>query len=397
MERDRDTEVLTSEAYALYQQDYSLVPDLCCIDQLNLEISTLAKEIDSLCVKSLDWSLGDFLCVFLTGVVGGLCDLVIGKADGFDEPKLKNSSLGGLGKKLKEYDLKSNPIDAHIPGAKLGDHRLYSYGHDLFRLIDGVRIIMNGKGKLGVAGTSGVLELSQLQEGFTPPDEIWKAVIVLLLHLFKDFWTHRSLPIPGSTIIADLNGHKMPQWLDVITNDKDVNLRTLTGQGLSYGVNEMIPWLYLNLSSSDKQLDKRLFSEKLSIMKLMGHTISMLFNVGKVIATKNPFLLNVAQMLRILSLATKVIGMSIERNHMAIIKVSNQALKNKLELLETMIITDKAVQLVIATNQAIDQEALRWYENKLDKGLKRHEALIDMSRKIEELQEINNRLGGICE
>jgi len=336
------------------------IPNFSDIDSMNLpeirhQIEELTESIDSICIESLKWDHNDLLCVFLTGVIGGVADILIGKPGGYEEPKIKDISF--LGRKiknpLKSFDLNNNPIDKHIPGAPLGDHRLYSYGHDLLRFIQGIKLILTGTGPVGINGSGGMLELAQAPEGYVDPDAVWKAIIVLVLHLYKDFWTARSLPIPGSTLIAELNNNSMPEWLDEITNDKEVNLRMLSGQAFSIAINEIIPWLYLKIKYRHEDIANSMRVEKLTKMKLIGHSVSLLFNVGKVVTTQNPLLLNYGQIVRILTLAIKAIVSEADMKNKAKIKAGLQIHKNKLELLETMLITEKALVYTYDINRYV--------------------------------------------
>jgi hypothetical protein len=355
-----------------------IIPDLSDHDLMNLpeircQIEKLTESIDSISLESLKWDNYDLLCVFLTGVLGGVADILIGKPGGYEEPEIKDISFFGRKIKLKPFDLKNNPIDKQIPGAFGGDHRLYSYGHDLLRILQGIRLILNGTGPVGINGSGGILELAQSPENYTAPDAVWKAIIVLALHLYKDFWTARSLPIPGSTLIAELNNNTMPEWLDKITNDKEFNLRMLSGQALSIGINELIPWLYLKIKYHNENIPNIMFVEKLTKMKLIGHTVSLLFNVGKVITTQNPLLLNYGQIIRILTLAVKAIVSEADMKNKAKIKVGLQVHKNKLELLETMLITEKALVYTYDANIYVVNGMLQ-LEDKIESSRSEREA-----------------------
>ncbi len=375
------------------------------LPEIRNEIKELTAAIDSICIESLPWDKYDFLCVFFAGILGGLVDIFLGKPGGYKEPEIKNNSFFGLGKWLKDYDLKNNPIDKQIDGTFGGDHRLYSYGHDLFRFFDGVKLILEGKGHVGIYGNAGNIEsgfignlydefgkrqrfeLVSVPQNYTAPKSVWAAVIVLALHLYKDFWTARSLPIPGSTIIADLNNHKMPEWLHTLTNDKSVNLRTLSAQGLSISVCELIPWLYLKMKYHNKDVSKEMIDEKMDKMKLIAHTTSLLFNTGKVIATKNPFLLNYGQIIRIVHLAAKTIAKDLETTHKAKEKVSLHIHKNKLELLETMIITESAMVITKNVNAYV-RDGVFELQEKIDLSILERKNKIDQFN--EKLKEFSN-------
>ncbi|GAA0135822.1 hypothetical protein YSY43_26620 [Paenibacillus sp. YSY-4.3] len=238
----------------------------------------------------------DWIMMVLSGSIGALCDLVIGHPKGMDEPKITNSSFGGLGEQLKQYDLKNNPIDYQEPGAFGGDHRLYSYGHDLFRFFEGVRQTMFGE----YAGVSSV-GWGELVKEFPEYEQLdfGTAVIVNLLHLFKDFCTVRSLPIPGMTILANLNGDQMPAFAEKLYIDHGFNLRIVTGQALSVAAIEVMLRVYMFLRYFSADVSKEAIRSKRSKMLLFTHSFAMLFNLGKVAVTKNPFLLNVPQLLMI--------------------------------------------------------------------------------------------------
>lgn len=331
------------------------------------EMNLLSKEISDINIESLPFDKWDYLVVLLSGVCGGLIDIFVGKPGGYAEPKIKNDSFFGLGEKLKEFDIKKNPIDAHIPGAPVGDHRLFSYGHDLFRFFKGVRLIMGQADEIGIAGTGGII--SGNFSDFSSPDKVWKAVLILIIHLYKDFWTARSLPIPGSTIIADLNNNTMPQIIDDLTNKNEVNLRQLSSQVLSVTVIEIINRIYSFFKYHKSGIQKNQIVHKRNKMLLMGHSTAMLFNVGKIIATQNPFFLNWSQVIRIMMLAWKVIKENNEINHRAMIKSELTVLKSKYETLETVVMLNKAI----------------YYTNQIDKFIVEQKHLINDN--IETLKE----------
>lgn len=246
--------------------------------------------------ETLSWDKWDFVIVALSGFLGGLCDIVLGRPKGFDEPKVNNDSLFGLGKKIKEYDIKNNPIDFQEPGAFGGNHRLYSNGHDLFRFFDGVRQTMSGEYH-GVSSV-GWGEMVKQFPGYNQLD-LQTALLVNLLHLFKDFWTARSLPIPGMTFLAELNGNQMPELAQRLYIDQGLNLRVLTGQAMSIAAIEMILRVYMFLRYRKHNYAKETLKHKRSQLLLTAHSIAMLFNLGKAIVTKNPFLLNIPQLVLI--------------------------------------------------------------------------------------------------
>jgi hypothetical protein len=361
------------------------------INSLDEEITELNNEITSGDISPLKWDKGDYLTVFISGILGGLADIFVGMPGGYKEINVKNNSFLGLGEQLKNYDLSNNIIDTQIPNTSLGDHRLYSYGHDLFRFTNASSMIKNGEGVLGIIPSFGEMPLISLDP--TPSNE-WDSAIILLLHLFKDFWTKRSLPLPGSTAIANLNNNEMPEIIRDLYRNHEVNLRQLTGQLLSVTVIELTIriWLYFTYRKTNVPKDK--ISSKKNKMLLLGHSVGMLFNTGKVLVTQNPFLINIPQLIRIMYLGFKVLKDNTEITQKAITRANLAVYKNKIETLKTLIILDKAVVFTRHSIQSI-MENKRIFENQFlsnesdaDLGFK------NINEMLNNFTRLNKKLGG---
>nr|WP_144925380.1 hypothetical protein [Paenibacillus bovis] len=359
------------------------------IVQMNLdkEIALLEKEMNEINLNRIPFQASDFVVVFLAGLVGGVCDIVLGKpADGYNgilekahEPKINDDFAFGLGKYLKKYDLKNNPIDAHIPGAAVGDHRLYSYGHDLLRFFDAIRLMLNGEGIVGIRGLGGTVEytakdswmtsLEKLSIDRSDPKSYLKLAIILALHLYKDYCSARSLPIPGSTLLANLNGNQMPEFVDKLTNEMEYNLRTVNGKLLSIFSIEVIIGLYsfiVKRTEMGKTYTAEQHKEKKNNLLLMSHSIALLFNTGKVAVTKNPAFINFAQIIRIVKLAWNGIKATTDRNHMAVEKTNLSVLKTQMEQLQTLVLLDESIYYTKQIDRIINSNRQQFEEkNKL--------------------------------
>lgn len=375
------------------------------IKNLNLsqEIASLENEMNEITLTSVPFQISDFVVVFLAGLIGGACDIVFGKpADGYNgvlekahEPKINDDFAFGLGKYLKQFDLKNNPIDSQIPGAPAGDHRLYSYGHDLFRIFKAMTLMLNGKGEVGIHGLGGILSLETSNEKWLKslqdlniqpgdPKSYFKLAIILALHLYKDYCSARSLPIPGSTILANLNGDKMPEFLDKLTNEMEYNLRTVNGKILSIASIEIVIGIYsfiVKHTEKGKQYSVEQHKEKKEKLLLMSHSIAMLFNLGKVAITKNPAFINFAQIVRIVKLAWNCWKNEANKNNMAIEKVNMSALKNQMEELQTLILLDKSIYYTKQIDRLIVEKKGEFEE----KNKNRNEKLEKQRESLEEL------------
>lgn len=333
---------------------------------IEAEINQLQDDMSDIDLSSIPFDKFDLVIVFIAGLMGAACDIILGKpADGYngllksaEEPKINDKFAFGLGKYLKQYDLKNNPIDKTIPGIQVGDHRLFSYGHDLLRIFQTVAVMLTGTGPVGVTGLGGELILEQAPEKWienlkelgidgTKPDikSVIKILIILFLHLYKDYCSARSLPIPGLTYIANLNKDTMPRFLDELTNDKEFNLRTLNGQVLSVVSIELVISIY---SFIRKKTDKSTYSDeqyknKKEKLLLISHSIALAFNVGKVVLTNNPAFINFPQIIRIVKLVWDIVRAEININQKSIEKVNMSTLKNQLETSQTLILLDDSI------------------------------------------------------
>lgn len=365
------------------------------------EIQSLENEMNNISLSSIPFKSSDFVVIFLSGLIGGICDVIMGKpADGYSglleeasEPEINDDFAFGMGKYFKQYDLKNNPIDKTIPGISVGDHRLYSYGHDLLRFFQTIPVIMSGTGEIGVSGLGGVVELVQAPENYPGVDSIWEAIIVLALHLYKDYCSARSLPIPGSTLLASLNKDTMPEFLDKLTNDMEFNLRTLNGQLLSVATIEIMIGIYnfIQKNTDDgKRYTEREHKEKKEKMLLMAHSIAMMFNTGKVVLTENPAFINFPQIIRIVKLAWNGCKENIDRNHKAITKTNMGIIKNKLETMDTLILLDEAIYYTKQIDRLIVNMKFEFDEvnNKRNKNLKKGFRQLD--EMMTELKKLNS-------
>ncbi|MEA9357260.1 hypothetical protein SHI21_13630 [Bacteriovorax sp. PP10] len=265
----------------------------------------LENQIKGLQTSSLPWDKYDFLIAFLAGFSGAAADyLIVGGADRKDfKASCSEASTPNF---LKDYDLKNNPIDKQIPGASLGDHRLYSYGHDLTRISKAISLMRGNSSEIGIDSVHGILK-GTLHPNWNTNISIQQAMIILFLHLYKDFFTSRSLPIPGSTLIAELNGNKMPSWLEDAYIEKEFNLRTITGHTISAVIPEIIIRSYIFIKYYNTNHDREIVNHKRNEILLLSHSIVSGSNLTKSYLAQNPYLINYSEIMRTLSLASNVI------------------------------------------------------------------------------------------
>jgi hypothetical protein len=334
------------------------VDDSISSDEFVIQI---LKEIDTIDVKplfkeSIVFDKWDWIVIGLSSFVASLSDIVIGRPSGFKEPNIKNNSMLGLGKKIKDFEMRSNPIDFQDLKSFGGDHRLYSYGHDLLRFMEGVRQTMSGEYKGISSGFAGEVVK---QFGNYDAASLEKVILINALHLIKDFCTAKSLPLPGMTILANLNDDKMPEFVEKLYCDYGVNLRTMAAQAISLSVIEITIRLYSYLRYFNQDIDKDLHEDKLKKMLLLSHCIAGTINIGKVVVTQNPFMLNTGQFVLIIKYVVQLLNKQMENLK---IRIENkQAEVNNMELfvnVNTLLIVEydsivKAYNDIINTNELI--------------------------------------------
>ena len=122
-------------------------------------------------------------------------------------------------------------IDNAVGG---GDgHRLVGPTHDLLRFFQSIKALKEGKFTANVKGVHKVLE--RYRGGFPPYLKVEKtsdAVFLLLLHWSADFFSKRSLPIPGWSKLAESEDREFVTLLFRAYRE-GANLRTLVAQFIS--------------------------------------------------------------------------------------------------------------------------------------------------------------------
>jgi len=265
------------------------------------EIIAIEREINRPLVKSLKWDRWDYILTFCAGALGSTADFLWGDPSKGLSTYLsdQNTLVGGWFGKIHSLHHSGSPMD--YQGFKMGgsNHRLRSIGHDLFGFLQGIWQIKNG------TFTGGYFQEGQWHkiaseynqygtpyEKFTMVEAIWRYSV----HVFCDFFSTKSLPIPGFGYLARIPIRKVRVLADEAYS-KGYNMRHIFVQSLSIIVVELVIRIYAYLRYRELDLPKESFLLKQSEMRLMAHCLVTSFNVGKVVVTKNPLLLNLPQVL----------------------------------------------------------------------------------------------------
>jgi len=250
------------------------------------------------------WDRWDYLFSFGAGIFGGLVDVVAGTPGKFLQAKMvdQNHWLGNMMEQIHKYHHKTQPpapIDYMGPKFGGGHHRGLSSGHDLLRPLSGIKQIKEGKfrGHYFEYGKRILVEKHVSHRGTTYNPTPWKeAVVLYLIHMFCDFFSQTSLPIPGTSWLRECSNREVR----VFTMDmykQGINLRHLMLQTLSPLTVELLLRVYFAVRYRQTEIPEEDIKLKKSELLLLGHSISTAFNIGKIIIMNNPLLLNVPQVI----------------------------------------------------------------------------------------------------
>jgi hypothetical protein len=252
----------------------------------------------------IQWDRWDFLFGFGAGIAGGLVDVVAGTPGKFLQAKMADPDhwLGNMMENIHQYHhhtQPSAPIDYMGSNFGGGHHRGLSSGHDLLRPLSAIQQIKEGKfsGYYFEYGKKIFFEspISHRGTPYTPTS--WKEAIVLyLVHMFCDFFSKMSLPIPGTSWLRECSNREIRVFaMDMYK--QGINLRHLMLQTLAPLTVEIILRVYFTIRYRRTEAPDDAKKLKKSELLLLGHSISTAFNIGKIIIMNNPLLLNVPQVL----------------------------------------------------------------------------------------------------
>ncbi|MEK0336930.1 MAG: hypothetical protein QQN41_05790 [Nitrosopumilus sp.] len=196
-------------------------------------------------------------------------------------------------------------IDYKIPkpkgfkGSVQNLHRQIGPSHDIFRFKEAISLIGGESTDFSLWGTTATEILGHdLRPGNLPLDQFrnlggfripTNPKAELLNHLLIDFFTRRSLPIPGTTILAD----NKPELATTMLNmyDKGLNLKTALGNFFGYTLIQIIihgyTFLFKAIPASQFKLKpfeienfKNLFSTYLKLIRKNEFHMMMMISHG---------------------------------------------------------------------------------------------------------------------
>jgi hypothetical protein len=338
------------------------------IRQLDNEISRLSEEISNIDIKTVPFDKWDFIVVFSVALIEVGADFILGDPQKGLSKTLsdKNTKLGEFFDSIhKKLDHSGQPLDYQGPHFGGGDHRGRTFGHDLFMFPLAIYMLCKGKFIDGYFEDGAfkwiISTFNQFGTEYAgmPLDQ---AIISYVIHMVADFFSSKSLPVPGMGMLAHFPNRDIRKLVsDMYSNG--FNLRHIIIQGIPVLSAEILIRIFVGIKYwKNTEHTKNMIKNKQNKMLLLSHSCATVVNIGKVIITKNPTLINLPMILRVINLAWKVVKDEIDITHRAIEKINLNTLKNKLELEKTLILLDETVyytgeidKIILAKMKSFDQ------------------------------------------
>lgn len=258
------------------------------------ELADVRKHLQRPIFERLKWTKGDYIAIAASVLIGLAIDL-FNVAWRVNSPIDKNGVLRQwFNEKLHKHS-DGSPIDYQGLGFGGELHRVRSRGHDLARFFEAVRQTMEGefRGKRWSYSTPIDVISNVNQYGKPYPQMDWFAAFQnVALHLFADFFSAHSLPLPLSSVVYENCGREMRIFVHTLHRN-GYNLRHLTLNSveilLTYLAIEVWLWLqYGNEKAQEPAVKLRKYEMRTAVTGLLSGA-----NIGGCLLFKNPFLLNI--------------------------------------------------------------------------------------------------------
>jgi hypothetical protein len=287
------------------------------------------EEIDHAFTRSVErapWiRWGDFIAVGAAGLAGGLFDLFLNHGL-LNRPDLHQKILHPR-----------HAIDFPLGGH---DHRVVGAGHDLFRFAEARQMLIDGKFEALFRGHYTKATFYRYGGQTFPYDKIPEeaATIALLTHWLADFFSTRSLPLPGWSFLTQNNDGVADFAIQAYRSG--LNLRSLLSNfsGVLLTGTMLRLYTYLRQFLDTGRIDPFLWKDiKYQEMCLVAQSINLLMNLGKVAVTQNVFAINPVAIMAVIRHAIPVIrDAQRRRSPIAIMERNKGLLDQRWEELEVL-------------------------------------------------------------
>lgn len=364
---------------------------------INDEINNLSEEINAIDLKTIPFDKWDYIMAFTLGIleVGG--DFFISdhnnKYSVANKMSDKNSKLGEYFSNIhKELNHSRQPLDYQGIGFGGGDHRGRTFGHDLIMFPLAIYMLCSGKFIDGHYEDNilkfVVSELNQRGNGYEALN-FDEAIIAYLTHMIADFFSAKSVPIPGFSLLTHFPQREIRKFANDLYKD-GLNLRNLVMQGVPIAATELLMIIYTSLRYKDSCFSKESIKNKKEKLLLISHGIATAVNTGKVIITKEPTSLNLVMITRTVNLVWNVVKDEADISNKAKEKVNLSVVKNKFETMETLILLENSMYYTRNMDKLILESKDRFNQKLTNRKVFLSNSFNDMDDMLNELKLLNS-------
>ena len=364
---------------------------------INEEINSLSNKINAIDVNTIPFDKWDYIIAFTLGLleVGG--DFFISDHNNKDsvanKMSDKNSKLGEYFSNIhKELNHSGQPLDYQGIGFGGGDHRGRTFGHDLIMFPLAIYMLCSGKFIDGHYEDNilkfVVSELNQRGNGYEALS-FDEAIIAYLTHMIADFFSAKSLPIPGFSLLTHFPQREIRKFANDLYKD-GLNLRNLVMQGVPIATTELLMIIYTSLRYKDSDFSKESIKNKKEKLLLISHGIATSVNTGKVIITKEPTSLNLVMITRTVNLVWNVVKYEANINTKIKEKVNLSSVKNKFETMETLILLENSIYYTRNIDRLIFESKNRFNQKLANRKEFLSNSFNDMDNMLNELKLLNS-------
>lgn len=283
--------------------------------------------------KSLKWNYSDYMICIIGSIIGLAIDNLIVVDKGGKSWFQNLDFIKELEKKCKvpydpanmshlkneRYIMELLEKTLSIKGLSPGDHRVLSYGHDLFRIVTAIKDILNGT--FTVVGKDGKINIiDRYNVNYLGEDNVLKALLIALGHFLSDIGTSAGVPIPGSTFflrnvsstkwgVGDKKNLKVNEIV-IEMYKKGYDFRHLIKASLVPASIEIIiklSYFLLNHEEISIEDKKNQHDVKIAQIIVLSHSLVSTQNILKTYISKNFLKLNIVEIIAFIKSFKKMI------------------------------------------------------------------------------------------
>lgn len=248
--------------------------------------------------QRIQWATTDVAMVGLAGVLGTACVWFDASIDRAVRNHLSTLASTRIGRRFERAG-KRLPIDFMGEGFGGRAHRVKSAGHDLARPFEALRQIMEGEFR-GVRWSFGQRSQVSASGRFDVVDSFEEALLRWLMHLAADVLTPMSLPIPGSSLLYEMDNEAVRDFAlhayKGLRSGEGCNVRSaVAGPGMTTVTTEAVIRTHVHLTALRARGTVELTRQeerRRTELRLAAHSLVGAASIGKATAkglvTKHP-------------------------------------------------------------------------------------------------------------